>query len=421
MAARSLRTTRRKLRDKLNGLSLELDRYLAQDYGINPKKKDEFAAWRASHQPFHWFAEFYGVMREGGFDVVIGNPPYVELSSVTTYTPVGFQLESTGNLFSICTERFVHLMGSARLGVIVPISSVSTPRMTPMMEFMEKGFNQLWVSNFAVRPAKLFTGVDMNLSILIGRHARMDASPHHLYSTRYNRWNESARDALFSTLSYAPSLRYPATHAIFKVGTAVESALLKKVQIQKPLSFNLPTKSSRSAKVYYHSGGRYFRKCIEQKLSNEYKELPVKLGAEKNVISLISSTLYYWYWLLESDCYHVTKTDVLEFPAHPAVLSDPKLIELGSNLLADLEKNAVVRTRHRKSGEVVQEVNYYVGKSKGLIDLIDVNIAKHYALTGEETDFIINYDIKYRMGGLTRKNEARSRHPATPLRPACRP
>jgi hypothetical protein len=30
---------KRKLRDKLNGLSLELDRYLAQDYGINPKRR----------------------------------------------------------------------------------------------------------------------------------------------------------------------------------------------------------------------------------------------------------------------------------------------------------------------------------------------------------------------------------------------
>ena len=388
-----------KLRDKLNGLSLELDRYLAHDYGIDPGKAKAFAAWRESHQPFHWFAEFYGVMREGGFDVVIGNPPYVELSSVTSYKLIGFDLESTGNLFSLCTERFVHLMGSARLGVIVPISSVSTPRMTPMMELMEKKLSHLWVSNFAVRPAKLFTGVDMNLSILIGRHTRSDAPPHYLYSTRYNRWNESARDALFSTLSYAQSFRYPPTHAIFKAGTALESTLLRKMQVQKPLSFTLPTKNGLSTKIYYHSGGRYFRKCIEQKLSNEYKELPVKPGTEKNVISLISSSLYYWYWLLESDCYHVTKTDVLEFPSHPAVLSDPELIKLGGSLLADLEKNAIVRNRRRKSGEVVQEVNYYVGKSKGLIDLIDVNIAKHYSLTDEETDFIVNYDIKYRMGG----------------------
>jgi len=26
-------------------------------------------------------------------------------------------------------------------------------------------------------------------------------------------------------------------------------------------------------------------------------------------------------------------------------------------------------------------------------------LARHYGFTGEEPDFIINYDIKYRMGG----------------------
>ncbi len=36
----------------------------------------------ASHLPFHWFVEFYGIVRNGGFDVVIGNPPYVEYSKV---------------------------------------------------------------------------------------------------------------------------------------------------------------------------------------------------------------------------------------------------------------------------------------------------------------------------------------------------
>lgn len=73
---------KRSLRDKLSALSLELDRYLARDYGIDPDKAKAFATWRESHQPFHWFAEFYGVMREGGFDVVIGNPPYLEVREV---------------------------------------------------------------------------------------------------------------------------------------------------------------------------------------------------------------------------------------------------------------------------------------------------------------------------------------------------
>jgi hypothetical protein len=36
--------------------------------------------------------------------------------------------------------------------------------------------------------------------------------------------------------------------------------------------------------------------------------------------------------------------------------------------------------------------------SKPLIDEIDRVLAQHYGFTDEELDFIINYDIKYRMG-----------------------
>ena len=37
-------------------------------------------------------------------------------------------------------------------------------------------------------------------------------------------------------------------------------------------------------------------------------------------------------------------------------------------------------------------------RSKPLIDAIDRVLAQHYGFTAEELDFIINYDIKYRMG-----------------------
>jgi hypothetical protein len=37
--------------------------------------------------------------------------------------------------------------------------------------------------------------------------------------------------------------------------------------------------------------------------------------------------------------------------------------------------------------------------SKIYVDEIDKILAQHYGFTEEELDFIINYDIKYRMGG----------------------
>lgn len=37
-------------------------------------------------------------------------------------------------------------------------------------------------------------------------------------------------------------------------------------------------------------------------------------------------------------------------------------------------------------------------QSKVLIDEIDLVLGQHYGFTDEQLDYIINYDIKYRMG-----------------------
>ena len=41
---------------------------------------------------------------------------------------------------------------------------------------------------------------------------------------------------------------------------------------------------------------------------------------------------------------------------------------------------------------------YFVAPCKATIDEIDRVLAKHYGFNDQELDFIINYDIKYRMG-----------------------
>lgn len=41
----------------------------------------------------------------------------------------------------------------------------------------------------------------------------------------------------------------------------------------------------------------------------------------------------------------------------------------------------------------------YPKLSKPIIDRIDRVLAQHYGFTDGEIDFIINYDIKYRLGG----------------------
>lgn len=61
-------------------------------------------------------------------------------------------------------------------------------------------------------------------------------------------------------------------------------------------------------------------------------------------------------------------------------------------------------TFYKATGKVIYD-EYYPKLSKPIIDEIDKLLAKHYGFTEEELDFIINYDIKYRMGDELNKDE----------------
>ena len=94
------------LKEWLHLLESQLNGYLANEYGVNPQDSAAYDGWRTSHRPFHWFVDFYEIMNKGGFDVIIGNPPYVEYSKVKTdYTIKGFATEDCGNLYAFVVER----------------------------------------------------------------------------------------------------------------------------------------------------------------------------------------------------------------------------------------------------------------------------------------------------------------------------
>ena len=103
MDARKFENQKKELREHLRDLTDELDRYLARECGVDPDKPRKFKEWLFSHQPFHWFAEFYGIMRDGGFDVIIGNPPYIELRVLKEYRIQGFECESSKNLYALAS------------------------------------------------------------------------------------------------------------------------------------------------------------------------------------------------------------------------------------------------------------------------------------------------------------------------------
>ncbi|MBW2742282.1 MAG: hypothetical protein JRE64_26385 [Deltaproteobacteria bacterium] len=66
--------------------------------------------------------------------------------------------------------------------------------------------------------------------------------------------------------------------------------------------------------------------------------------------------------------------------------------------MQDYQANKAVKKKVSKKTGVIKYEEFYPRKSKSIIDEINKVLAKHYGFTEEELDFIINYDIKYRMG-----------------------
>jgi hypothetical protein len=114
--------------------------------------------------------------------------------------------------------------------------------------------------------------------------------------------------------------------------------------------------------------------------------------------ALLNSSLFFVWWLLNSDCYHLNKKEIIGFRFSPNADILEKLSLLSDKLSEDMRQKSQRRHYHYATSGDVEYDEFYMKKSKRIIDEIDTILAQHYGFTEEELDYIINYDIKYRMG-----------------------
>ena len=212
------------LRDRLRRLGDELDRHLATEYSVDPAKPtrhntgsakskcdkltgkhDVYQCWLTSHQPFHWFVEFYGIMSKGGFDVVIGNPPYVSRRKVSeSYTTKGFQTAGCPDIYATVVERSVNVCRTdGRTSMIVPLSLAFSSGFASLRSHLYEECDSLWFASFGRIPSALFS-FDTRVRNTIYLARKASRSPKRSFTTRLHRWFDSQRPVLFDGLSYAP-------------------------------------------------------------------------------------------------------------------------------------------------------------------------------------------------------------------------
>ncbi len=424
---------KQELQKRLDDLNDNLNEYLASTYSIikyedmggntelipteNRLKQHtkQYDKWLESHQPFHWFAEFYEIINNrGGFDVVIGNPPYVEYSSIKKkhYSINKFITEKCGNLYTYVIEityKITRIKGY--IGFIVQLPIVCTDRMKPIQKLCIDCSQKLWFSNFDDRPGKLFDGLEhIRASILLScKKENIDAK---IYSTIYNRWYSENREQLFSLINYSKVNNFILNGSIPKIGNRISTSIFSKINKSQPLS-NFLSQKANQYPLYYHNAPQYFIRAMKSppyfrnKKNGECISGHVKIIFVKQkefidiVITLLNSSFYYWWFILHSNCRDFIKREIETIPISVDTMTQEKKIKLRSlcNILIKSYDNNKTRKEifFKNSGKVIYD-EYYPKSSKHIIDKIDIVIAEHYGFTEEELDFIINYDIKYRMG-----------------------
>lgn len=393
---------KKEINQRLAAIRVLLDRQL---YATNGSGKT-YDQWHKDTQPFHWYTEFYPVMAQrGGFDVIIGNPPYLEKNQVC-YVVDQYKTLDSGAVHAWCIERASQLLNiHGSMGMIVPLSLSSTQRMEVVQSILENA-RSCWYSNYSWRPAKLFETVNRALTIFVA----MGGAKQHTWSTGYRKWTSDNRDGLFDIVSYLQVDRKRPAWWIPKCSFAIEALILNKMLTKELSPIRYFITEAGVGKVFYRVGGGLYWKVftdfaprfvLNGKEGHSSRETWIDVRTKedaKRIVGVLSSNLFWWWYTVTSNVRDLNPSDILNFRLPETIMTDNSILEVSEQYQNDICQNSTMLVRFQKKTGKTETQSFTISKSKPIIDKIDELLAKHYGLTEEELDFIINYDIKYRMG-----------------------
>lgn len=295
--------------------------------------------------------------------------------------------------------------------MIIPLSAYCTDRMASFQKVKFEYCSELFLSYYAERPSKLFEGAERNLVIsLFKKNGKTKIEK--IFTTYYYKWNSAFREFLFNNISYTEAKATIITGIVPKISTNEELSIIKNLRtVKKNIGYYTSRNKTNHYLYYRNSGGRYWKIITDfqpkfflngkRGISSRESYLYFNdIKTLKITVALLNSSTYYWYYIMHSDARTNNPSDLKEFPIDIENISDnlkKKLLIECDKLMKDLDKNSIMQPAKYQTGNVEFQ-QFFPQKSKPIIDEIDTVLAMHYGFTAEELDFIINYDIKYRMG-----------------------
>ena len=378
----ALTRNKAELRGRLNDLRSELDRYLAGEYGIKLDASGAYDTWRESHMPFHWFIEFHEIMHDGGFDVIIGNPPYISVSQVRRdYDVKDFQCHNCSDIYAWFLERTHSLLcHGGRTGMIVPMSIGFSGGFDSCRQLMFQSYGINWFSSFGRIPSALFSfDVRVRNTIHLGYKSdemRMN------FTTRLHRWYDIERPLLFEQLQYTafePELwqgRIPKLNTAI-LGDTFNSSFVSTSTRIDALTSRRPTRHALHFKKTAYNWLNFCRKqppCYDRQgmLVPQTKFGQIYFNDEETLelaMLLANGKLMLVYWFIVADDFDVTRWNFTDLPIDLHRLSTRYKTRL-RRLAAELEK-AMLRNTQFKLNAGKKVGNYNLAKCREITDRSD--------------------------------------------------
>ena len=359
--ATATRSAKHGLRLRMNELRDELDRHLASDYGISPDKSQRLAKWRNTHQPFHWCAEFYEVAEElGGFDVVIGNPPYIGIGKVRQRYTLSTDLHTAScpDVYAPVVERSLTVMApGARIAMIVPLNLTVGQRYKPLRDRLYDLCASTWFLSFDIRPSKLFTGAEIRNTIALARLRGLIPRRHtECYTTRLHRFDRDERSVLFDVIRFAP---YSPEHWDGRIPKLGSPRLLRTLETLLADTYrfraDLADKSGFH-ELHYSKSGRYWLTfCVDKPpvtgpngetlQHTEYGTIRFADRERRDAaMTLLNGRLLFLWWIAIGDSFHLTKWNFQDAPIGPNQLGPDQrraVLSLVPTLREAMEANTI--------------------------------------------------------------------------------
>ncbi len=349
---------------------------------------------------FDWVSNFEKVFAKGGFDCIVGNPPYVEISSMRNnyLSPNEFSTLPCGNLYALVLEKTIKDLCSRNsvIGFIVPLSFVSTNRMKPLRDLCKSSCSNIKVINFADRPSCLFIGVHQKLTILL---AKVGMGTDAVYTSGYMHWQKESFSTIYDKITFV-HIRTDEWENIYpKIGSVQERNILKKVfrNGEKPLINNVVIEGKYH--VWLNMRMCFWVKSFTyNQTSNEYKVFSFKNPADAALFSaIVNSSLFFFVWEAVSDCWHITLKDLNWIKIDFDKISSSEKREIQK---AYMDFETKLENNKKFIGSKQVDFIYQHKYLKVEIDSLDDLIAPLFNLSPSELSFIKAYQESHRINSL---------------------